>query len=226
MLRAKLIDCGGGNISSAYNALVKMAPANMEVTIINEADALHDADYVILPGQGEFKKFMNAMRADGWIDVLEKKIIQQACPLLGICVGMQVMLTGSVEHCPPDNQQGYFLGLDWVQGIAKKLDDGRAEAGLKIPQMGWNNLEFCTEHPIFNGIENEEDAYFVHSYGLLINDDISESLLAANLLAVSDYGGKIAAIIGRDNFVGMQFHAEKSHHTGLRLIENFLRWQP
>ncbi len=215
MLKTKLIDCGGGNISSAYNALCKLAPANMEVAIITHADALIDADYVVLPGQGEFGQFMQAMKCDGWIEPLTEKIITQGLPFLGICVGMQVMLEGSVENCPDQNQPNQ--GLGWIDGVAQVLPPTQ-----KLPQMGWNNLTICRPHEVFNGIGDGQDVYFVHSYALLLES----AVMPESILATADYGGAFAAIVGRDNYIGMQFHAEKSHHTGLKLIENFLSWRP
>ncbi len=215
MLKTKLIDCGGGNISSAYNALCKLAPVNMQVDIITDADALADADIVVLPGQGEFGQFMQAMRLDGWIEPLTRKIITQGVPFLGICVGMQIMLDGSVENCPDESKPNQ--GLAWIDGIAQSLPPTE-----KLPQMGWNNLNINQQHQVFNGIDDGQDVYFVHSYGLLLEANKTPE----TILATADYGGKFAAMIGRDNYIGMQFHAEKSHHVGLKLIENFLLWRP
>ena len=219
MLKTKLIDCGGGNISSAYNALYKLAPANMDVAIITDADALSDADYVVLPGQGEFGQFMQAMKRDGWIEPLTEKIITQGVPFLGICVGMQIMLEGSVENCLDKNQPNQ--GLGWVGGVARVLLPTQ-----KLPQMGWNNLNIAKSHPIFKDINDGQDVYFVHSYALLLEADNIPETVPETILATADYGGTFAAMIGRDNYIGMQFHAEKSHHTGLKLIENFLSWRP
>ncbi len=219
MLKTKLIDCGGGNISSAYNALCKLAPANMDVAIITHADALSDADYVILPGQGEFGQFMQAMKRDGWIKPLTEKIITRGVPFLGICVGMQIMLKGSIENCVDENQPNQ--GLGWIDGVAQVLPPTQ-----KLPQMGWNNLTISKPHAVFNGIDDGADVYFVHSYALLLESANTLETVPETILATADYGGAFAAIIGRDNYIGMQFHAEKSHHTGLKLIENFLSWHP
>jgi len=132
-------------------------------------------------------------------------------PFLGICVGMQLMATRSLEH-------GRHAGLGWIAGDVAPLEPD--DPSLKIPHMGWNELTLIdASHPVLNGLETGQHAYFVHGYGFRPSDP-------ATVLAEVDYGGPVVAMIGRDNMVGTQFHPEKSQATGLRLIANFLEWRP
>ena len=226
MLQASLIDCGGGNLASARSALHKTAPDNMQIQVANSPDMLDDADYILMPGQGAFTKFMQELQANDWLEKLNELVIKQARPFLGICVGMQVMLQGSTEYHADEATGGYTSGLGWVSGITSKFaaysQKDADVTRLKIPQMGWNSLNFCTEHPIFSGLDNGTDMYFVHSYGLMLADTDN----ASSILATSDYGQDFAAVIAHNNAIGTQFHVEKSHYEGLRLMYNFLRWKP
>ena len=132
-------------------------------------------------------------------------------PFLGICVGMQLMATVGREY-------GEHAGLGWIPGACVPLEPD--DAALKVPHMGWNDLGFAaTGHPLFDGLADGVHAYFVHSYAVACDHD-------AHVLARVDYGGPVAAVIGRDNMAGTQFHPEKSQAMGLRLISNFLQWRP
>ena len=140
-----------------------------------------------------------------------QQIIGQAKPFLGICVGMQLLATVGREH-------GNHEGLGWIAGEVVALEP--ADANLKIPHMGWNELSFTPgAHPLLAGIAPGDHAYFVHSYGFSPEDK-------SRILARVDYGGPVTAMVGRDNIAGTQFHPEKSQRTGLTLIANFLRWTP
>jgi glutamine amidotransferase len=123
---------------------------------------------------------------------------------------MQLMATRGVEH-------GVYPGLGWIAGDVVRIEPH--DTALKIPHMGWNVLQGVARHPVLDGIDNGAHAYFVHSYEIKPSN-------ASSTLAQTDYGGAFAAIVGRDNMVGTQFHPEKSQETGLRLIANFLRWRP
>lgn len=131
-------------------------------------------------------------------------------PFLGICVGMQLMATRGVEY-------GIHAGLDWIRGDVVRIDPGKDR--LKIPHMGWNELNSLKPHALLEGITQRDHAYFVHSFQL-------KAARSDTVLALTDYGGPITAVVGRDNLAGTQFHPEKSQATGLRLIANFLRWKP
>ncbi len=220
MLKTVLIDYGGGNIASAYNALQQVAPNNMVISIGERAKDIQQADYLVLPGQGAFAGCMKNLRSrEQWISSLNDKVLQGATPFLGICVGMQIMMQKG-------NENGVCRGLGWLDGEITKLKAGvqvndtmmDKQVQIKIPQMGWNEIYYCKQHPVWGDVAEGSNMYFVHSYGQIeMNQDV---------LAFCEYGGKIAAIMGRDNMIGFQFHAEKSHNSGIQLINNFLQWKP
>jgi glutamine amidotransferase len=137
-------------------------------------------------------------------------VIERGKPFLGICVGMQLMATRGVEY-------GVHAGLDWIAGDVVRIEPGKEH--LKIPHMGWNELLDLKPHALLEGIAPHDHAYFVHSFQL-------KTTKPDTLLATTEYGGMVTAVVGRDNLAGTQFHPEKSQATGLRLIANFLRWKP
>ncbi len=183
----------------------------MSINVTSDPNKVAGADHVVLPGVGAFRACKNGLTAiEGMVDALTEAVIEKGRPFLGICVGMQLMASRGLEHGTTD-------GLGWIAGDVVKLTPDDPE--LKIPHMGWNDLDVKLAHPLFDGIETGQHAYFVHSYQLAAANP-------AHVLATVDYGGPITAIVGRDNMVGTQFHPEKSQATGLRLIENFLKWKP
>lgn len=169
------------------------------------------ADRIVLPGVGAYRACKNGLNAvDGMVEALEESVIKKGRPFFGICVGMQLMASRGIEH-------GTTEGLGWIAGDVVKLTPNDSE--LKIPHMGWNELQIDAPHPLFDGIESGCHAYFVHSYHMAAHDP-------SHILATVDYGGPVTAIIGQDNMIGTQFHPEKSQETGLKLIANFLKWSP
>lgn len=210
-----IIDYGSGNLRSAAKAFehaVAAAGLDLAVDVTARADDVESASHVVLPGVGAFADCKQGLEAlPGMVDALERAVVQQAKPFLGICVGMQLLATTGREH-------GEHAGLGWIPGEVVALEP--ADPSLKIPHMGWNEL--CMKgpgHPVFKGIAAGSHAYFVHSYGYACADP-------AHVLATVEYGGAVTAVVGRDNMVGTQFHPEKSQATGLRLITNFLTWRP
>ncbi|MFB3135709.1 MAG: imidazole glycerol phosphate synthase subunit HisH [Rhodospirillales bacterium] len=210
-----IIDYGSGNLRSAAKAFehaVAAAGLDLTVDITARADDVGRASHVVLPGVGAFADCKQGLEAlPGMVDALERAVVRQARPFLGICVGMQLLATTGREH-------GEHAGLGWIPGEVVALEP--ADPSLKIPHMGWNEL--CLKgpsHPVFEGIAAGSHAYFVHSYGYACADP-------AHVLATVEYGGAVTAVVGRDNMVGTQFHPEKSQATGLRLITNFLTWRP
>lgn len=211
-----IIDYGSGNLRSAEKAIAKaMRDGGLgnSVVVTNDADVVRRAERIVLPGVGAFADCMNGLRAvPGMAEVLNDAVRARGVPFLGICVGMQLMATRGLEH-------GVHEGLDWIQGDVVRLEP--SGKSLKIPHMGWNTLRTLSAHPVIahlNGLADPH-AYFVHSFRLRV-------ARASDALADTDYGGAIAAVVGRDNMVGTQFHPEKSQAVGLRLLENFVRWRP
>ncbi|SFT81748.1 imidazole glycerol phosphate synthase subunit HisH [Sedimentitalea nanhaiensis] len=208
-----IVDYESGNLHSAEKAFQRMAREVDAGTVVvtGDADVVARADRVVLPGDGAFPACAAALRDhSGLFDALVEAVEIRARPFLGICVGMQLMASWGREY--EDSP-----GLDWVKGEVVRITP--ADAALKVPHMGWNDLVIDTPHPVFDGIETGDHAYFVHSYQFHVADP-------AQRLAHVDYGGDVTAVIGRGTMLGMQFHPEKSQAAGLRMIANFLRWTP
>jgi imidazole glycerol-phosphate synthase subunit HisH len=212
MERCVIIDYGSGNLRSAAKAFERAAieaglPVAIEVT--GDADAVRRADRIVLPGVGAYADCRRGLDAvPGLVEALERRVRGDGVPFLGICVGMQLMAERGLEH-------RVTPGLGWIAGDVVAIEG----AGLKIPHMGWNTLQIAAKHPVLGGIETGMHAYFVHSYHFACR-------VQPDVLASVEYGGPVAAAIGRDNLFGTQFHPEKSQATGLRLIGNFLKWRP
>lgn len=215
MATVALIDYGSGNLRSAAKAMervIRELGLAMEVTVTADAEAVRHADHIVLPGVGAFADCRRGLDAvPGMHEVLDEVVIRGGRPFLGICVGMQLMAERGLEH-------GVHHGLGWLAGEVRPLEP--ADSTLKIPHMGWNDLIVDQgSHPVLAGLSAGAHAYFVHSYHMACSDP-------SLVLAHADYGGTFAAVVGRDNLVGTQFHPEKSQGTGLTLIGNFLRWRP
>jgi glutamine amidotransferase len=212
-----LIDYGSGNLHSAAKAVERAArEAGIDETIAvtSDPDTVRQADRVVLPGVGAFADCRRGLDAvPGMVEAMTEAVRERGRPFFGICVGMQLMATRGLEY-------ETTAGLDWIPGDVKPIRPD--DAGLKIPHMGWNTLHAQREHPILDGIGTGPEglhAYFVHSYAL---DPASQE----DVVAVTDYGGPLTAVVAKDNLAGTQFHPEKSQTLGLKLIANFLRWRP
>ena len=209
-----IVDYGSGNLRSAAKAFeraAREAGTHERVLVTADPKEVAAADRIVLPGVGAFADCRAGLYGvPGMVEVLQREVIERGKPFLGICVGMQLMATRGVEY-------GVHAGLDWIAGDVVRIEPGKDH--LKIPHMGWNELLELKPHPVLNGIAPHDHAYFVHSFQLA-------ATRPETLLATTDYGGRITAVVGRDNLAGTQFHPEKSQATGLRLIANFLRWMP
>jgi glutamine amidotransferase len=206
-----VIDYGSGNLRSAAKAL---AAAGGDVRVSADPADVAAAERIVLPGVGAFGDCRAGLeRLPGMVAMLDKTVRQGGRPFLGICVGMQLMAEAGLEH-------GRHPGLGWIKGEVVHLARGNVtEPRIKIPHMGWNELHLARLHPLFAGIADGAHAYFVHSYHLALTNP-------GDLLAATDYAGPLAAAIGRDNMLGVQFHPEKSQAMGLKLLANFLAWRP
>jgi imidazole glycerol-phosphate synthase subunit HisH len=209
-----IIDYGSGNLCSAAKAFERAAgdAGSGEIILVtSRPEEVAQAERIVLPGVGAFAECRRGLAAvPGLEAALKEVVIGRGRPFLGICVGMQLMADRGREFEPVD-------GLGWVPGEVVTIE--RSDLALKIPHMGWNELLPCAAHPVLAGLPAGTHAYFVHSYHFRPAD-------ADDLIAETDYGGRLAAAIGRDNLIGTQFHPEKSQMAGLRLIANFLRWRP
>jgi glutamine amidotransferase len=211
-MQVALIDYGSGNLASAAKALARAAGSGGQKIITTaDPDIVRDAERIVLPGVGAFADCMRGLSAvPGMVQVLREKVLQQGTPFLGICVGMQLLATVGREF-------GNHPGLGWIAGEVVKITPD--DSSFKIPHMGWNELKILRPHALLDGITSGAHAYFVHSFEL-------RPTLPDDLVVTTDYGGPLTAMVGDANIAGTQFHPEKSQATGLKLLENFLRWKP
>jgi glutamine amidotransferase len=217
MQRVAIIDYGSGNLHSAAKAFERAAQeggSGAHIAVTADPAEVLAADRVVLPGVGAFADCKAGLDAvPGMVDALEESVRRKGRPFLGICVGAQLMAERGLEFRTT-------RGLGWIAGDVKAIEPG--DPSLKIPHMGWNTLSVVNAHPLLAGISTGPDglhAYFVHSFHLVTPD-------RAALVAETDYGGPVTAMVGKDNMAGTQFHPEKSQTLGLRLIANFLAWRP
>lgn len=216
-MQVAIIDYGSGNLKSATKAFERAAreagiSANIELT--NDAEIVKESDRIVLPGVGAFADCRAGLDAvPGMVEVLHERVYEGGTPFLGICVGMQLMASRGLEKTTT-------AGFDWIAGDVVEMRPEDPE--LKIPQIGWNTLKLRCDHPLFSGIPTGDEglhAYFVHSYHF-------QPRQPEVIVATTDYGMAVTAVIGKDNMMGTQFHPEKSQTLGLALIANFLRWKP
>ena len=211
MQRVALIDYGSGNLRSAEKALVRAAAGRADIVVTNDPDTVRCADRVVLPGVGAFAACMSALAArTGVIEAMNEAVLQRGAPFLGICVGMQLMASRGLEF-------GETPGLGWIDGDVRKI--APADPALKVPHMGWNNLLDVTDQPVLASLRDGAPVYFTHSFAMFPAD-------AADVAAYVDHGGRFPAAVARANYVGVQFHPEKSQAVGLRLLADFLEWRP
>jgi glutamine amidotransferase len=211
-MRVAVVDYGSGNLASASRALAAAAEREgiaAEVAVTADPAWVADADRVVLPGQGAFADCAAGLaRVPGMRDAIEGAVAAGR-PFLGICVGMQLMAERGLEH-------RVTPGFGWIRGDVAEMP----APGLRLPQMGWNALDFAPgAHPLLDGLQPGDHAYFVHSYAL-------QGAEPDDVVATAEYGGPVPALVARGNRAGTQFHVEKSQAVGLAILANFLRWQP
>lgn len=204
-MKIAIVNYGMGNLGSVRRAIEDIGA---EVFIANSPAALGDADKVVLPGVGSFAEGMHRLSEAGWIAELNR-VIQQRKPLLGICLGMQMLASSG-------NEGGVSNGLGFVPGRVQRLDT--LGCTLRIPHVGWNEVVYESNDPIFNGVPDSSDFYFVHSYAFIPDND-------GHLIATVPYECKVAAVVKNENVFGCQFHPEKSSYVGRKLLKNFLDYR-
>jgi len=211
-VRVAVIDYGSGNLASASRALALAAERDgiaATVAVTADPDAVARADRIVLPGQGAFADCAAGLAA---IPGLREAVLEGVAggkPFLGICVGMQLMAERGLEHAVTP-------GFGWLRGDITEM----LAPGLRLPQMGWNALDFPPHaHPLLEGLQPGDHTYFVHSYALTGGTP-------EQVIATTEYGGTVVAMVASGNRAGTQFHVEKSQEVGLRILTNFLRWAP
>jgi glutamine amidotransferase len=212
MSRVAVIDYGMGNLHSVAKALEQVGQG-IEVVVTAEPERILAAGHVVFPGVGAIRDCMGEIRRLG-LDTVIHQVAEAGIPLLGVCVGMQAMMDWSAENDGTDCL-GIFPGK--VQFFGEALKDPLSGERLKIPHMGWNQVHQVMSHPLWQDISQDARFYFVHSYYV---EPASPELIAAS----SSYGFPFTAAVARDNVFAVQFHPEKSQHAGLKLYENFLKW--
>jgi imidazole glycerol-phosphate synthase subunit HisH len=196
-----IVDYGLGNVKAFANIF---AALNLAHVIAQQPADLAQATHAILPGVGAFDQAMQRLQRSGLRETLDEMVVERKLPVLGVCVGMQILMDRSEE-----GEQG---GLGWLPGDVVRF---RAPEGaqLHVPHIGWNTIAPAREHPLFAGLDEQAGFYFLHSYLTRCSEP--------DTLATTDYGGTFACVAGRDNILGVQFHPEKSHGNGIQLLRNF-----
>lgn len=198
-----IVDYGLGNISAFSNIYKRL---NIEHRVAKTAEALAGATKIVLPGVGAFDYAMTLLNQSGMRETLDDLVLKQQVPVLGVCVGMQIMASSSEE--------GQLAGLNWIQGRVKKFDVTTLTHKPTIPHMGWNQFNALEQHPIFTDIDPEQGFYFLHSYYF-------ECEHRSDVFATSEYGIEFSSAVRRQNIFGFQFHPEKSLSNGVALLKNF-----
>ena len=198
-----IVDYGLGNIRAFSNMYKRM---NIDTQIVTRADELRSTSKVILPGVGAFDHAMALLQASGMREALDELVLKRKVPVLGICVGMQILAEGSDE--------GQLPGLGWIAGRVRAFKSVPQSAGLPLPHMGWNDVQPIAGLRLFDGLETDARFYFLHSY-------FFECAQADSTAATAAYGIDFSCAVRSDNVYGVQFHPEKSHHFGAQLLKNF-----
>jgi len=199
-----IVDYNVGNIGSIVNMFKKIG---VKARLSSDKSEILAADKLLLPGVGSFDHGMKSLYQSGLIDVLNRKVLEDKTPILGICLGMQLLLSGSDEGSEP--------GLGWIKGRVKRFDFSKLPEKLKIPHMGWNVVYPKNNQCLFKYFDEEARFYFVHSYYVECED-------SRDSLATTLYGDIFTSAVGRENVYGAQFHPEKSHRFGMQLLKNFV----
>jgi glutamine amidotransferase len=198
-----IIDYGVGNIKAFLNVYKQL---NIPASIAKTATEIENASKLILPGVGSFDHAMDRLNSSGMRDALDKAVLNKGVPVIGICVGMQMLAASSDE--------GVLPGLGWIDGEVKKFDVSKMNQLTHLPHMGWNDVLPVVKHPLFDELYLDAQFYFLHSFYFKSNR-------LENVLAVAEYGGEFTCAVGAENIYGVQFHPEKSHQNGIQLLKNF-----
>tara|TARA_X000000950_G_scaffold45778_1_gene52134 strand:- start:24303 stop:24926 length:624 start_codon:yes stop_codon:yes gene_type:complete len=200
--KISIIDYGVGNIHSVYNSI--NALGYKKVLISNNSKDISNSDVLILPGVGAFETCINNLKQRSLLKILNKEVLINKKPILGICVGMQLLATSSEEN-------GNHIGLGWIEGTVKKLV---IPSNYSVPHVGWNNVKLNSNSPLFSNNDQNTNFYFDHSYHFECSEE--------NIIGFCDYGIKVTSAVQKNNIYGVQFHPEKSQTSGLKLFRGFL----
>jgi len=208
-----VIDYGSGNLKSAAKALEAAANninINAKILVTSDPKIIKESNKIVLPGQGSFRDcYLGIKKIPRLESTLNEFVLVKKKPIFGICVGMQLFAKIGYES-------EETKGFGWIDGEVRKINN--INKTLKLPHMGWNQIEFKKDSALFSGLENKSHMYFVHSYELTTKQKNC-------VVATTNYGNQIIVAIAKDNIFGTQFHPEKSQKNGLKILENFLKWK-
>jgi len=206
-MNVTIVDYNSGNISSVVNSFKEVAKNKIDIEVTSDIQKIRSSDKLVLPGQGSFKSCVDALNAiNGLSETLNEFVINDKKPLLGICVGLQMFADVGYEETETK-------GLGWIPGKVSKIDNHSGK--LKLPHIGWNQINIVKDSKIYKNIENNSHMYFVHSYEFIPND---KNVISAT----TDYSSNIVCSVEKENIFGTQFHPEKSDKIGLKIIDNFI----
>jgi len=208
-----VIDYGSGNLKSAAKALETAANntnTNSKIVVTSDPKTIKQSDKIVLPGQGSFRDcYLGIKKIPGLNETLNEFVLDKKKPIFGICVGMQLFAKTGYE-----SQE--TKGFGWIDAEVRKINNMNKK--LKLPHMGWNQIEFKKDFALFSGLENKSHMYFIHSYELTTKQKDC-------IVATTNYGNSIVVAVAKENIFGTQFHPEKSQKNGLKILENFLKWE-
>lgn len=200
-----IINYGSGNISAISNIYERL---RIPFKVADTPFDVKGSEKIILPGVGAFDETISMLDQSGFREILDKEVLENKVPALGICVGMQILADNSEE--------GKLPGLGWIRGEVKKIDKNLLPQKPKIPHLGWNSIEVIKKNLLYENVNEEDGFYFLHSYYFECFND-------GDVLSRTFYGKNFASSVNNNNIYGVQFHPEKSHHNGIRLLENFAK---
>jgi glutamine amidotransferase len=200
-----IINYGSGNIGAIGN-IYKIL--NIPFNVASSVSEIEKADKLILPGVGDFDETMILLQEKNFIEPLNETVLVKKKPIVGICVGMQILGNASEE--------GEMRGLGWINGSVRKFDEAKIEQKPYLPHMGWNSISISKQSSLFNEIDLDRGFYFLHSFYF-------DCVYSADILATTEYGIDFACVVNHENIFGFQFHPEKSHFNGMKLFENFAK---
>ena len=208
-MNVTIVDYQSGNISSVINSFTEVAKGKVNLDVTSDINKIKSSDKVVLPGQGSFKSCVDSLNSiSGLVDTLKEFAITNKKPLLGICVGLQMFADVGYE-------EEETKGLGWIPGKVSKIDNQNGK--YKLPHIGWNQIRIIKDSKIFKGVENDTHMYFVHSYEFIPSD---KQIISAT----TEYSSNIVCAVEKENIFGTQFHPEKSHAFGLKILKNFIKY--
>jgi len=198
-----IVNYGSGNIKAITNIYQIL---DIPFSIATKPSELEDAKKIILPGVGSFDYCMNKLNESGLREILNRKVIEDKTPVLGICIGLHIMAS--------ESEEGNLPGLGWIDGYVKKFDESKLVFKPKLPHMGWNSIQVKTIPELFKGVNKEHGFYFIHSYYIEVKNK-------EDIMTITNYENDFVSGINRSNIYAVQFHPEKSHSNGIELLKNF-----